>query len=325
MKKRFLSIILAIYFTICYLPCPALAAEDTGFSDVKTDDWFAPYVAVCVEEGLMQGTGDGRFDPQRELTDAEAMTLAYRLYDKSQGGDGSVEHAPEDWNRFTMTLSNGVEITGYGDDEIDAGPFSYFDGYSQLGCLTAVLYYGEGVKDAVEGAATVSLNGKTYVGRVEFVNVSSGLTFFPEGYPSDPEAITAYTEIQQAFYQGVDPKFWWRDVCYTIVKRGWDELLRPVDFGRFSACRREFAVALAAVAGELEVINPHIQQVPDSDEAEVLALYRAGILTGVDELGQFKPLNTLTRAEAAAMLARVLRPDLRVRLDKRNENSQQIT
>ena len=33
--------------------------EETGFVDVSAGDWFAPYVEVCVEEGLMAGTGEG--------------------------------------------------------------------------------------------------------------------------------------------------------------------------------------------------------------------------------------------------------------------------
>lgn len=42
-------------------------------------------------------------------------------------------------------------------------------------------------------------------------------------------------------------------------------------------------------------------------------LYRAGILSGTDEYGTFHGGLPLTRAEAAAMLARLLRPELRLR------------
>lgn len=85
MKRRFLSVILAAYFTVCCFSFPALGEENSGFTDVSPDDWFAPYVEVCVEEGLMQGTGDGRFEPLRELTLAETVVLAARFYAKSQG------------------------------------------------------------------------------------------------------------------------------------------------------------------------------------------------------------------------------------------------
>lgn len=311
MKKRFLPLLLALALA---LPCPAVATEkDTDFSDVSPDDWFAPYVEVCVETGLMEGVGDGRFDPQRTLTGAEAMTLAYRLYCLQQSEDSVIDAAPAEWNLLTMTLSNGVEITGYGDNEIGAGPFSYFDGYSYVGCLTADLYYGEGVKNAVEGPATVAVNGKTYAGQVTFVNGTSGLTFFPEGYPDDPAAKTDYIEIKQAAYQGVDPDCWWRDICYTIVQRGWDEVLPVWEFDAYSYYRWEYAHALDRTADELGPIN-QIEVIPDFQDDTVLRLYRADILGGVDQAGNFNGRGTLTRAEAAAMLARVLEPELRLHL-----------
>ena len=46
-------------------------------------------------------------------------------------------------------------------------------------------------------------------------------------------------------------------------------------------------------------------------DAAVLSFYNAGILTGVDDWGTFAPDKTLTRAETAAMVARVARPELR--------------
>lgn len=80
MKRRLLSVIVSLCLTLCCLPTPALGVETAGFSDVEPEDWFAPYVEVCVEEGLMEGTGDGKFEPQKELSLAEVMVLAARLY-----------------------------------------------------------------------------------------------------------------------------------------------------------------------------------------------------------------------------------------------------
>lgn len=36
---------------------PPVVRAYEGFSDVKEDDWFAPYVKVCYEAGLLSGTG----------------------------------------------------------------------------------------------------------------------------------------------------------------------------------------------------------------------------------------------------------------------------
>ena len=49
------------------------------------------------------------------------------------------------------------------------------------------------------------------------------------------------------------------------------------------------------------------------NSAAILRLYQAGVLTGVDEAGNFGGERELTRAQAAIMLARVLDPALRVK------------
>lgn len=57
----------------------------------------------------------------------------------------------------------------------------------------------------------------------------------------------------------------------------------------------------------LPAINA-IQTLPDTEDATVLSFYNAGILTGTDVYGTFAADKTLSRAEAAAMLARVVDP-----------------
>ena len=78
------------------------------------------------------------------------------------------------------------------------------------------------------------------------------------------------------------------------------------------ATRQEFVTLLAAVVPQdmLSPINT-ITALPDSTDPDVLAFYNAGILTGVDTWGTFAADKTLTRAETAAMVARVARPALR--------------
>lgn len=81
-----------------------------------------------------------------------------------------------------------------------------------------------------------------------------------------------------------------------------------------AATRQEFFDLLSAVTpdSELAAINS-ITALPDTGDESVLAFYNAGILTGVDDWGTFAPDKTLTRAETAAMVARVARPELRER------------
>lgn len=69
-------------------------------------------------------------------------------------------------------------------------------------------------------------------------------------------------------------------------------------------------LAAALPADQLPAVNS-ITALPDTGDADVLRFYNAGILTGVNEYGMFAGANTLTRSEAAAMVARVARAELR--------------
>lgn len=98
----------------------------------------------------------------------------------------------------------------------------------------------------------------------------------------------------------------------------------------FPATRAEMAHILAgALPGEwLSPINEeavtagfarglYIQDVAEDDSycQDILRLYTWGILSGTDEAGSFLPGRTVSRCEAAAMVARLACPELRLTLD----------
>lgn len=96
-----------------------------------------------------------------------------------------------------------------------------------------------------------------------------------------------------------------------ITGRTFQDLTQP-------ATRAQTALVLAH-ALEAEALPPIRRQerIPDvapEDYAggEIYLLYRAGVLNGTDERGSFAPERTLRRAEAAAILARLAEPDLRI-------------
>ncbi|QNL44194.1 S-layer homology domain-containing protein [Oscillibacter hominis] len=79
------------------------------------------------------------------------------------------------------------------------------------------------------------------------------------------------------------------------------------------------SVVLKAAGVELPVAN-EVTAIPDLNpiealdgHANTLAFYNAGILNGSDAYGTFRPLSSLTRGEAAAMLARLIDPAQRLR------------
>lgn len=70
----------------------------------------------------------------------------------------------------------------------------------------------------------------------------------------------------------------------------------------------------AAVVAEGYATRQYITDVDDytAYQPDILTLYRRGIVQGFDETGSFLPDQPITRAEVAAMLARVVDPALRI-------------
>lgn len=102
-------------FTLAVTAC---AAEDTGFSDVSADDWFCDAVRYCREKGLMDGVGDGRFDPNGSITRAMLATALYRRAGQPDvnGDDGFTDTLDGQWysSAVLWAVQQGV-INGYGD------------------------------------------------------------------------------------------------------------------------------------------------------------------------------------------------------------------
>ncbi|MEG1758742.1 MAG: S-layer homology domain-containing protein, partial [Oscillospiraceae bacterium] len=89
--KRFFVLALCLAMALSF--SPAMAAEPSavaelfptvrtykGFSDVAETAWYAPYVKLCYEAGLLNGSGNGMFNPTTEMTAGEAEALAARLH-----------------------------------------------------------------------------------------------------------------------------------------------------------------------------------------------------------------------------------------------------
>lgn len=62
-----------------YKGLAADSIEMSPFPDVKSTHWAAPYVAVALEKGVMQGYSDGTFRPEREVLYEEAVVSLLRL------------------------------------------------------------------------------------------------------------------------------------------------------------------------------------------------------------------------------------------------------
>lgn len=92
MKKRIISVLLTIILVISLLPLTAFAAASLSnfdevntyrngqFVDVSSSQWYAQYVEMSYEYGLIDGKSSTTFEPDSNLTIAEAIKLAACLH-----------------------------------------------------------------------------------------------------------------------------------------------------------------------------------------------------------------------------------------------------
>ncbi len=85
----------------------ALGASGTKFTDVPTSHWACKYIEYCAAEGIINGVGDNKFDPNGQLLtiDFAKMLLGALNYDaKIEGMTGA------DYRIFTSSLADRVGI-----------------------------------------------------------------------------------------------------------------------------------------------------------------------------------------------------------------------
>ena len=69
---------LAATLALSLATAPVLA-DASGFSDVPAGAWFAEEVDWAIKSEITSGVGDNRFDPQGEVTRAQAVTFLWRM------------------------------------------------------------------------------------------------------------------------------------------------------------------------------------------------------------------------------------------------------
>jgi len=146
------------------------------------------------------------------------------------------------------------------------------------------------------------------------MNGTGGGGFSPAGTITVAECATIAARLLEPYLDDDIPPAgsgpWYAP--YVDYLNGHTELALSGDLLR-TATRTEFFAMLEAVTPEhqLTAINA-VTALPDTSDDTVLAFYNAGILTGTDDYGTFAGDKTLTRAEAAVMIARLADPDQRM-------------
>lgn len=61
---------------------PDYASLVQNYTDVPDDIWYAKEITKATELGIVNGVGNGEFDPERPVTRAECAAIAVRTYEK---------------------------------------------------------------------------------------------------------------------------------------------------------------------------------------------------------------------------------------------------
>ena len=81
------------------------------FSDVPADEWYTDAVAWAAENGIVNGIGDGKFDPLGKITREQLATILYR-YTENRGITDTSKHG--DLSGF----SDEKQISAYATDAV---------------------------------------------------------------------------------------------------------------------------------------------------------------------------------------------------------------
>lgn len=192
------------------------------FSDVRPDAWYAPAVEEAVALGLVNGKSAHRYDPEANMTFAEAAKLAACMHQRYTTG------------RVTLVSS------------ADGSP--WYKSYVDYCVKNDILCADDTNVLRISGQTVLELADEN-INRQEYVHI------FAHALPE--EAFPVINDIPD-------------DAIPDM----------PLTMGAWSGYIYDF--------------------------------YRAGIVNGTDSKGTFRPLDCITRAEVAAILVRMMEPEMRV-------------
>ena len=195
--------------------------------------------------------------------------------------------------------------------------------------------YSSGVFKDVNENQWYGVNNQAVIQKVYELQIMQGKgngIFDPAGNIKLSEAIKMAAVVHN-IYKGGDGNFtqgspWYQVYVDYAIASG---IISSSSFdGKYEeyATRAEMAGIFASCvpADELQEINkvnylPDVFQNREYGEGvylygdEIFRLYRAGVLTGNDNLGTYKPFNNITRAESAAIICRIVMPAERKKLN----------
>ena len=207
--KRLLSVMLAAM--LLAMSTTAFAAvNDTGFSDVAADAWYADSVAYVRDNGLMGGTGDNTFSPNASTSRAMLAMVLYRLAGSPSvtGNDSYTDTVDGAWYaEAVLWASQQGVIGGYGDSLFGT------DDPVTREQIAAILWRYAGSPMAEQGTdfadeseiASYAMNAVDWVRANGIMNGKDGNLFDPKGNATRAEIAAILRNYMQLNNTTPDP------------------------------------------------------------------------------------------------------------------------
>ena len=114
--RKTISILLSMVLIVAFLSVPTLAAS-SDFTDVPPVKWYAPYVDVVAEKGLMSGMTETTFAPEGKVTRAQVVQTLYALAGKPDvTADGQFSDLTAKWYQDSVNWAGVLGVaSGYAD------------------------------------------------------------------------------------------------------------------------------------------------------------------------------------------------------------------
>ena len=127
MRKRIVSLLLAVVMVLAMLPAAFAAEPEEGltnfkkvntytdgiFSDVKPGQWYEANIRASYEMGLVLGKNDGSFGVNDSVTLATAITLAARIHSIYHTGSASFKQGSPWYQVYVdYAVANGIIKSG---------------------------------------------------------------------------------------------------------------------------------------------------------------------------------------------------------------------
>lgn len=296
--KKAVPILLALFMSL--MLCAAAHASGPGtlqkantytgqFTDISPSSWYAQYVQIAYEYGLMSGVNDSAFSPDSNLSVAEALAIACRLhslYDSTNAdfSDGKPWYQPYiDYALENHIISDRSLYTFT--EPVTRADFALFIHRA----LTVDVLPNTINKISFPAIPDVSTGSPLDDAMVALLN--AGFLDPSDGFLSYPLLGILEPSASEKWNPSLMDTF----LYVTEGSAAFDD-----DFGTHPLIRvfRESSGA-ARNTSALDTATA------------IYRLYNAGVLTGNDQYGTFTPNAKITRSAVATIISRIVEPSLR--------------